>query len=418
MLRVTTDLGGLSPGVFDGEISLHSTTLSGVEQRSPLSAARLALSSAAVFSLEPERAHLGSVMTLRGDGFIGAPDRPGEATLLRFEGVVDANGIEAPFEREQSARWIDGQRLELDLEVEAREGALISRFFEVTRGDFRGQITPVALLGAEERAGEPQEVQLTILGPRQVVRVDFLPGFFESLERFGLSAAADVVQARALKRMSDIYEGFAVVISGTSTPDVLPSAVTVIEIGGPDPNGLGMFGYDNTPGKDVGNLRLFDRIGGANAATQADGFPGYGGVFIESMLYWSAHPELDAPLLSGPDPDPLFDEIFDPVRASPATLEEVQGRGAPERVAVVSRAIDALGAVIGETSAHELGHSLGLSQPRGPLDAYHSLAPGEGCLMDRGAERPFGERAAQPGFSPTRFCSDEVDYLDAILGAP
>ena len=62
-----------------------------------------------------------------------------------------------------------------------------------------------------------------------------------------------------------------------------------VDIGGPDPNGLGLLGYDNTPGKDVGNSRLYDRIGGVNAATQGDGFPGYGGVFSDNFLGFSAH---------------------------------------------------------------------------------------------------------------------------------
>ena len=43
------------------------------------------------------------------------------------------------------------------------------------------------------------------------------------------------------------------------------------ELSGPDPNGIGLIGYDNTPGKDEGNLRLYDRIGGVNALTQQGG---------------------------------------------------------------------------------------------------------------------------------------------------
>ena len=68
---------------------------------------------------------------------------------------------------------------------------------------------------------------------------------------------------------------------------------------------------DNTPGKDVGNLRLSDSIGGSNAEVQEDGAPGYGGVFIESYLWWSSHPELSLERPAGAPPvDPLFDEIL------------------------------------------------------------------------------------------------------------
>ena len=34
-----------------------------------------------------------------------------------------------------------------------------------------------------------------------------------------------------------------------------------VDLTGFDPNGIGLMGYDNTPGKDSGNERLYDRIG-------------------------------------------------------------------------------------------------------------------------------------------------------------
>ena len=116
--------------------------------------------------------------------------------------------------------------------------------------------------------------------------------------------------------------------------------------------------------------------------------------------------------------DPLFDEIFDAVRAQPATLNEVQGIGSPARVAAVQRAVAALGAIIGETAAHELGHSFGLAQPHGSKTAFHSASPGEGCLMDGGFDRPLAERAAQPGSSSSALCGDEVEYLRQVLPVP
>jgi hypothetical protein len=195
------------------------------------------------------------------------------------------------------------------------------------------------------------------------------------------------------------------------------TATTVIEIGGPDPNGNGLFGYDNSPGKDVGNVRMFDAIGGTNAQTQADGFPGFGGVFVESMLWWSSHPELpgDRPP-SSPDPEPLFDEIFDPVRSRPASRAEIDGDASASRLAEIERAIAALSSIIGETTAHELGHSLGMAQPYGPVTAFHRDDDGDGCVMDRGGDRPLDERSAQPGAARSVFCDDEPMYLQEILG--
>ena len=69
--------------------------------------------------------------------------------------------------------------------------------------------------------------------------------------------------------------------------------------------------FRSTPGKDTGNERLYDRIGGVNAATQEDGYPGYGGVFIESLFGFSEHPGEHAEA-GNPNADPSFDLIFDP----------------------------------------------------------------------------------------------------------
>jgi hypothetical protein len=421
LLRLTTDIGGLRPGTFTGTIQLSSTLRGGAQSSSDARSVRLGFGSPTLLGYAPQAPHLGQFVTLQGAGLLGDPARADEATLLRFEGeLVLPDGTVQPFgPKEAATRWLSGQQVQLGLDVVAQDSALISSFFRISRGVFRGQVSPVILKGVEDVTGAAQPVEVRLVGPKQVVQVIFLPGFYSSISRFGLGIASEQVTARTLQRMQDIYSDYAVEFVSQPPDDALPSAVTVLEIGGADPNGLGMFGYDNTPGKDVGNVRLFDRIGGANATTQNDGFPGYGGVFIDSILYWSAHPDISGDRPSGtPPPDPLFDEIFDPLRASPATLAEVNGVGDPTRVAQTARAVDALGAVIGETAAHELGHSLGLSQPYGQPEAFHSIAPGEGCLMDGGAFRPFGERAAQPGYPASRFCDDEPDYLQDVLGKP
>src|SRR6185503_6042378 len=84
-------------------------------------------------------------------------------------------------------------------------------------------------------------------------------------------------------------------------------------LAGSDPNGKGLFGYDNTPGKDINNLRLYDKIGGVNAQTLEDGNEGYGGVFIESFFRLGKHPNQFGEF--NPDmSDEIFDQVFDPFR--------------------------------------------------------------------------------------------------------
>ncbi len=91
-------------------------------------------------------------------------------------------------------------------------------------------------------------------------------------------------------------------------------------------------------------------------------------------------------------------------------------RGEGPRAAEVDRAVRALAALVGETSAHELGHSMGLADPFGPRTVFHNRGDEPGCLMDAGGARPFGERADQPSYVDTHLCGQNADYLDGILG--
>jgi len=201
-----------------------------------------------------------------------------------------------------------------------------------------------------------------------------------------------------------------------------------VDVTGFDPNGLSLMGYDNTPGKDVGNDRLYDRIGGVHAETQEDGYPGYGGIFVDSFFAFSQHPP------PGVEPSPgaseLFDAIFDPVRpdkGQPATEAEARGferlnRGdncpAPsgDRSGQLRCAVFVLGNILGGTMAHEIAHSLGLADPEGSL--FHNSADRPNHLMDPGNARPFEERANLMGQGPEIFCAENYTYLRKILPSP
>ena len=420
VIVLTTDLGGLRPGTFAGTVQLRSSLRSGQSSESSALSTTLRFTPPALFGLEPTDAALGQVLRVTGGGFLGGADRPTEGTSLRLEGSFTPAGGGAPepfAATDVVPRFVSGAEVRLEIEAEAEGEALVSSLFGHARGTFTGTATPVTSAGSEVLAGEPQPFVFRLGALRQVVYLRFLPGFYDSLRGFGLASAAPEILDRVKERIEAIYEGWNVDVRLEEPDDFSVNAYSVVEIGGPDPNGAGLFGYDNTPGKDIGNVRLFDRIGGTNAQTQTDGYPGYGGVFVDSILYWSSHPELPGTTPSaGPDPDPLFDEVFDPVRSAPATRAEVRGEGEPARVAAVRRAIRALGAIIGETTAHELGHSLGMAQPYGPPNVYHNDFDAEGCLMDTGRDRPLGERMDEPGFAPTQLCHDHPAYLDAILG--
>lgn len=418
-VRLTTDLGGAGPGQFTGTVRLESTLVGNAAvQTSPTLAVSFDFQPTQLYGFSPSTVVLGQIAQVDGAGMLGAPDRPDEATILRFEGqLTDEEGDTLPFgPAELVLGFKTGRQGTAALEYRVQGKTLVSDFFSVVRGKFVGTVTPIVIKGTAEFVGQPAQAELTLGGVRQVAVVSFLPGFHDSLHLFGLSLAAEQVEARILARMQSLYSNWAVTFVADRPDDFMPGAVATVEIGGPDPNGYGVFGYDNTPGKDVGNIRLFDSIGGENAEVQKDGSPGYGGVFIESFLWWSVHPDLSGPRPPGaPEVDPLFDEIFDAVRAQPATLVEAQGNGDPDRQVQVERAMRALSSIVGETASHEFGHSLGLANPYGLKAAYHNATPGEGCVMDGGAYRSLGERSAEPGFSESHYCGDAPDYLDEIL---
>ena len=412
LVTLGAELGGVGPGTFEGTLQLASVlAASGARTESDPLDLTLAFLPPEVFGVDPETVSLEQIVRVRGAGFLGGDD--GTTSLLAAGSFTPEAGVSQPVpESELILAFVSGSEVAGPIRAMEVGGSLVSELFGAARGRFEGTLTPLLRTGEGNFEGAPAPITLT-LGPLvQVVWVRFLPGFYDSLARFGLAASAGVIEERIAARIESIYADWNVDVRLERPTDFSASGYATVEVGGPDPNGRGLFGYDNTPGKDVGNVRLFDAIGGANAETQEDGYPGFGGVFVESLFGFSAHPpeELDG---AGPDPDPLFDEIFDPVRDESATLAEVRGEG--ERAASVNRAIDALASVVGETAAHELGHSLGLADPYGSSTVFHNPGDSPGCLMDSGSVRPFGERASQPGFADTHLCRDAPGYLDAIL---
>jgi hypothetical protein len=259
-----------------------------------------------------------------------------------------------------------------------------------------------------------------------VVWVNFLPSYVESLRHFGLRAADTFIRARVLEVARRDFDTVNVEFRLEQPTDFAYYAQ--VDIAGPDLNDLGLLGYDNSPGKDVGNERLYDRIGGVNAQTQEDGSPGYGGVFVESFFGLSEHPGDFAERLDGADP--LFDDVFDPFRPdrgsdSVASVDlagfqqPTSGEGCPatSRPEQLRCAVWVLGSMIGTTMTHEIGHSLGLANPDEP-ESFHNPGDLPNRLMDGGGSRSFAERAELNGEGPARFCDTEYEYLRRILPSP
>jgi hypothetical protein len=432
-VRLVPELFGLQPGVFNGRARVENRLAGGTVRAASERTIAITMVRPRISSVTPGAASLGQIVTLAGGGFIGGPGRDDEVTLVRLRGSFRPDAPDGkPATQASTVDLTLVPRVILDpagparLEYVLDESDALGRRIDLraVTGRFLGTVTPIVRQGAREIVGDAATVSLEIAPLRQVVWVRFLPSYLDGLRRFGLAAAEPAIRARILEVARRDFAGVNVDLRVDEPTDF--AVYSEVDVAGPDPNGLGLLGYDNTTGKDVGNQRLFDRIGGVNATTQADGFPGYGGIFVDQFLGFSTHPPAEIAEL--PETDARFDALFDPLRPDrggrPVTAREAaaivprsDGAGCPApssaREEVISCAVFALANLIGSTLTHELGHSFGLADPTGEL--FHNPGDEPNRLMDSGEARPFGERVELDGEGPARFCDEELAYLRALL---
>jgi len=413
-------IAGIFPGAFEGSVRLENRHAAGGVTSSSTASLNYEISPATLGDVG-QGASLGQYIDMQGGGFIGGDDG---LTILRLTGeyipddVVGAVPIPSlelipEFVEGNLVRYLVNEQDELGQSVDLRSDT----------GSFDGFIRPIIRFGDDEYEGAETPVTFHLDNVKQVVWVKFNNSYVESLRKFGLRAMDSRIRARILTVLRRDYETINVDFREEEPTDY--ALYATIEIAGPDPNGLGLLGYDNTPGKDFNNERLFDSIGGVNAQTQEDGFPGFGGVFIESIFTYSPNPPSGggAEVAVG-----IFDEIFDPFRpdrgGSAVSSSDFVGAGVPDlesggscpasdRRLQAACSVWVLGSVIGSTVSHELGHSLGLADPLG--ERFHNINDAPNRLMDQGGNRSFEERAELNGEGPSAFCVEAYQYLRGIL---
>ena len=413
-------IAGIHPGNFMGSVQLFNRPAAGDATMSSTADVMYDVTEPALFAVNPTAASLGQYVLVEGGGFVGGDQ--GGATLLELIGTFSPDGGD-PVELSLTlvTEWVEGRMVRYLMSEDDQLGAQIN--LRRVTGTFTGDVTPIVQYEEDEVVGPTVPVTLAISPVKQVVQLIFEPGYVESLRHFGLRAVDAQVRARILEVVERDYATINFEVRLEPPTDF--AVYSVVEISGPDPNGLGLLGYDNSPGKDTGNVRLYDQIGGVNAVTQEDGSPGYGGVFIESLFAFSKHP---GDYAEGIDQaDGTFDEIFDDFRGDqggdPVTSDDLDGlpsldSGADcpsggDRQDKIACAVFVLGSLIGTTLSHEMGHSLGLANPFG--EGFHNASDEPNRMMDNGGDRPFAERAELFGEGPGLFCVTEYDYLRDIL---
>ncbi|MGE0548225.1 MAG: hypothetical protein AB7O24_20845 [Kofleriaceae bacterium] len=416
-------IAGIKPGSFTGTV----TVINQQQAASPKSAAAkdvtYDLVSSEIFSIDPPVASLGQYVFVRGGGFIGG--EPQAATELELKGNLTVNSESGTTTNPVTLRllpdYVEGRLIRYVLNTQDNLGEAVD--LRDQTGKFVGTATPLISYDGEFVIGKAKSITLDIAPVKQVVYLDFQPTYVEALRDFGLRAVDSKIRERILQICRDTYEG--VNIEFRTEPVTDFALYEDVALVGVDPNNKGLFGYDNSPGKDNNNVRLHDRLGGVNAETQQDGYDGYGGVFLRSLMGFSKHPGSFAESVPGADPE--FDKTFDPFRAdqggTPVSSADLAG-GIPsltdgascpasDRKAKLACAIYVLGNLVGGTLAHEIGHSLGLANPN--QEGFHNSSDQPNRLMDSGGDRPFLERAVLQSRGPGVFCDEEYDYLRRIL---
>ncbi|MCA9516509.1 MAG: hypothetical protein KC635_16325 [Myxococcales bacterium] len=411
-LTLTPDVLGVRPGRFEGVLQLVNAHASGAEVGSALlDPGPLALRRPVVTAIAPTTAARGQRITVTGRGLMPPDSLLQAATVLLLDGVFTPNrGAPVVYEgRDALALYPDGGVdnralaivLRLALDADGVPTGLAAR-----TGTFAGRVRPLLFAGPDSVEGTGLPVALTLTTPRQVVVLRLLPDFYDALATFGLANAADEVVARILAVCARDYAGVDVAFSLAPPDDFAEYAI--VELAGRDPNGAGLFGLDNTAGKDVGNVRLDDVIGGFNAETREQSFAAYGGIFVAELR------ELSATLGTHELRSARFDDVFGPVMPELGGAPASVGEAALEtpRGAAVREAVRVLGNLVGNTVTHEVGHTLGLTAQSGKV---HNEGDNPGWIMDAGRYRPFAERAEIDGQGPAVFAPFNRAYLEEIL---
>lgn len=418
---------GIHGGVFEGSVEIVNRHAGGTERSTGVSSVSYEILPPTLFSVGSDSVSLGQYAEFLGGGFVGASDGNGSGgTELFLEGTFTPDGANSgtPVNLLLLPEVLEGRTIRYVMNEDDELGRAID--LRRVTGQFDGTARLRVAYDGEAEVGSQLSLSFGLAPVKQVVYLRFLPDYVNTLRHYGLRAVDREIRERVVVVVSRDYKGINLDVRDEVPTDF--ALYSTVDIAGEDLNGLGLLGYDNTAGKDIGNLRLYDHIGGVNAVTQQDGYPGFGGVFIESMFAFSQHPKGLADSIPGSGD--LFDNTFDAFRpdvsgGEPVRAGDFSGGGvtvplgdpgcpSAERGEQIACAIWVLGNMIGTTVSHEIAHSLGLANPD-VAGAFHNDGDEDDRLMDNGGDRPFAERAQLEGRGPGRFCRAAYDYLREIL---
>jgi hypothetical protein len=421
----TPDVFGLQTGTFDGSLTPVNRHAGGTDVKGEPMGFHLEVARTAIVSMDRTRASREERVGLAGFGFY-ASERDGTTCSIHLEGEwTPAGASSEPMDLVLPVRVAAFDRATWVMHPERAGDGLVG--LGSTPGRFTGSVTPRLDFDGESLYGEAWSGSFDVLPTKQVVQLRFTPQFTEALRLFGLRNVEAALKARVFEVARRDYAPYFVEFRAEVPADF--DQFTTLELTGDDPNDFDLFGLDNTDGKDEGNLRLEDYVGGANVEQAAAGSFAYGGVFLASFLRLSPNVcrrvENGSPTYLAcngksqfPLRNPRFDDVFRSfapiLGGSEARADELDGG---PRQAALLEAVRVLGSLAGNTVVHELGHSLGLAQDVGP-DGFHNSGDEPGLIMNPGAMRSFEERAELDGKGPAHWSPRDAAYLRQVLPRP
>ena len=288
---LTPDVLGIRPGTFQGALTVSNETPDGTRPGTGLPDFTRTVEAPKVVGVSPSVAARGQRISVAGRGFLQTDPFYEATTLIRLEGEFTIAKTSAVL----TLAGPTALALFPDAIVSNREMEYILRVTQTPSGEleglgllaggFVGSIIPMLISGPEMILGQGVNFTLQVAPQRQIVFIKFLPGFSTTMLEMGMGVVETQVRSRVLEVVNRDYAGVNIEFRGSRPDDFVE--YSIIEVGGADPNQAGLFGLDNTKGKDVGNLRFNDVIGGTNAETAEQGYYAFGGVFVRSFFQLS-----------------------------------------------------------------------------------------------------------------------------------
>ncbi|MEC9398548.1 MAG: hypothetical protein VX475_13060, partial [Myxococcota bacterium] len=191
------------------------------------------------------------IVSIEGRGFLPNNSESGYGMYLRYEGgfTPDADPERTIDYRAQRAiersplRVASEALIEQDVWYTVDQDTFTLSGLGAMPGKFEGRVIPVLLYGAEQEVGQGLPMTFRVLPTKQIGYLGFLPSFSESLELFGLTNVESDIRALIFEVLRRDYNGINIQFVD-APPDNFQDFMT-IEVGGPDPTGQNLLGYDN-----------------------------------------------------------------------------------------------------------------------------------------------------------------------------